>query len=94
MEPGVLSELRILASADFDSASLLTVILCGDSLGFVAADLAPLTSLGRPQFIGYRSSPGSAASDSACRVAALLHPWQCQQHGLPRSRSKGFSGLL
>jgi general secretion pathway protein A len=30
MEPGVLSELRILASADFDSASLLTVILCGD----------------------------------------------------------------
>jgi type II secretory pathway predicted ATPase ExeA len=30
MDPGVLSELRILASADFDSASLLTVILCGD----------------------------------------------------------------
>lgn len=30
MDPTVLSELRILASADFDSASLLTVILCGD----------------------------------------------------------------
>lgn len=30
MDPSVLSELRILASADFDSASLLTVILCGD----------------------------------------------------------------
>jgi type II secretory pathway predicted ATPase ExeA len=30
MDPNVLSELRILASADFDSASLLTVILCGD----------------------------------------------------------------
>ena len=30
MDPSVLSELRILASADFDSTSLLTVILCGD----------------------------------------------------------------
>jgi hypothetical protein len=30
MDPGVLSELRILASADFDATSLLTVILCGD----------------------------------------------------------------
>jgi type II secretory pathway predicted ATPase ExeA len=30
MHPNVLSELRILASADFDSTSLLTVVLCGD----------------------------------------------------------------
>ena len=30
MDPCVLSELRILASSDFDSTSLLTVILCGD----------------------------------------------------------------
>jgi type II secretory pathway predicted ATPase ExeA len=30
MHPSVLSELRILASADFDATSLLTVILCGD----------------------------------------------------------------
>jgi type II secretory pathway predicted ATPase ExeA len=30
MDPCVLSELRILASADFDATSLLTVILCGD----------------------------------------------------------------
>jgi general secretion pathway protein A len=30
MNPSVLSELRILASADFDATSLLTVILCGD----------------------------------------------------------------
>ena len=30
MDPGVLSELRILASSDFDSTSLLTVILSGD----------------------------------------------------------------
>jgi type II secretory pathway predicted ATPase ExeA len=30
MHPIVLGELRILASADFDATSLLTVILCGD----------------------------------------------------------------
>jgi type II secretory pathway predicted ATPase ExeA len=30
MDPSVLSELRILVSSDFDSTSLLTVILCGD----------------------------------------------------------------
>jgi type II secretory pathway predicted ATPase ExeA len=30
MDPGVLSELRILASADFDATSLLTVVLAGD----------------------------------------------------------------
>jgi hypothetical protein len=30
MDPEVLSELRILASADFDATSLLTVVLCGD----------------------------------------------------------------
>ncbi|MCU0293849.1 MAG: ATP-binding protein [Thermoanaerobaculaceae bacterium] len=31
MHPLVVSELRLLASADFDSRSLLTVVLCGDS---------------------------------------------------------------
>jgi type II secretory pathway predicted ATPase ExeA len=30
MDPEVLSELRILSSADFDATSLLTVVLCGD----------------------------------------------------------------
>jgi type II secretory pathway predicted ATPase ExeA len=30
MPPAVLSELRILASTDFDSRSILTVVLCGD----------------------------------------------------------------
>jgi general secretion pathway protein A len=30
INPSVLSELRILASADFDATSLLTVVLCGD----------------------------------------------------------------
>lgn len=30
MEPGVLNELRILSSADFDATSLLTVVLSGD----------------------------------------------------------------
>ena len=31
MMPQVLGELRILASADFDARSLLTVVLCGDA---------------------------------------------------------------
>jgi len=31
MQPQVLAELRLLASTDFDSRSLLTVVLCGDS---------------------------------------------------------------
>jgi len=31
MQPAVLSELRLLSSVDFDSRSLLTVILCGDA---------------------------------------------------------------
>ncbi|MEO8185364.1 MAG: ATP-binding protein [Deltaproteobacteria bacterium] len=31
LHPPVLSELRLLASADFDSRSLLTIVLCGDS---------------------------------------------------------------
>lgn len=31
LAPNVLAELRILASADFDSRSILTVVLCGDS---------------------------------------------------------------
>ncbi len=30
MSPGVLGELRILSSADFDANSLLTVVLAGD----------------------------------------------------------------
>jgi type II secretory pathway predicted ATPase ExeA len=45
MEPSVLSELRILASSDFDSTSLLTVILCGDRRLFELLrheDLVPL----------------------------------------------------
>jgi general secretion pathway protein A len=45
MSPDVLSELRILSSADFDSTSLLTVVLCGDGR-FLALlrhqDLVPL----------------------------------------------------
>jgi general secretion pathway protein A len=48
MDPGVLSELRILASADFDSASLLTVILCGDSRLLELLRHQDLVPLGTP----------------------------------------------
>jgi general secretion pathway protein A len=47
MHPLVLSELRLLASADFDSRSLLTVVLCGDSRlrdQLKTADLLPVAS--------------------------------------------------
>jgi general secretion pathway protein A len=45
MVPQVLGELRILASADFDATSLLTVVLCGDGRlldHLRQADLVPL----------------------------------------------------
>ena len=47
MHPLVISELRLLASADFDSRSLLTVVLCGDSrlLGMLKTEeLLPVAS--------------------------------------------------
>jgi len=47
MPPAVLSELRILSSSDFDSRSLLTVVLCGDhrlTQYFRRDDLLPIAS--------------------------------------------------
>lgn len=47
MPPAVLAELRILASTDFDSRSLLTVVLCGDgrlTRQFRHDDLLPIAS--------------------------------------------------
>jgi type II secretory pathway predicted ATPase ExeA len=47
MQPAVLAELRLLASMDFDSRSLLTVVLCGDSrlMGQLKTDeLLPIAS--------------------------------------------------
>ena len=47
MHSPVLAELRLLQSADFDSRSLLTVILCGDmrlSESFLHPDLLPIAS--------------------------------------------------
>jgi general secretion pathway protein A len=45
--PGVLAELRILAATDFDSRSILTVVLCGDSRlieRFRSDDMLPIAS--------------------------------------------------
>ena len=47
MPPSVLSELRILASTDFDSRAILTVVLCGDGRltnHFRRAELLPVAS--------------------------------------------------
>jgi type II secretory pathway predicted ATPase ExeA len=47
MPPAVLAELRILASTDFDSRSILTVVLCGDgrlTRQFRHDDLLPIAS--------------------------------------------------
>jgi type II secretory pathway predicted ATPase ExeA len=47
MPAGVLAELRILASTDFDSRSILTVVLCGDNRltqKFRQEDLLPIAS--------------------------------------------------
>lgn len=47
MPPSVLSELRILASTDFDSRAILTVVLCGDTRltnHFRRAELLPVAS--------------------------------------------------
>jgi len=47
MPPAVLSELRLLASTDFDSRSILTVVLCGDGRltnHFRRDDLLPIAS--------------------------------------------------
>jgi type II secretory pathway predicted ATPase ExeA len=54
MVPEVLSELRLLASANFDSTSYLTAVLCGDSRLvelFRHADLVPLGSRIRTRLV-------------------------------------------
>jgi general secretion pathway protein A len=54
MNPAVLAELRLLASADFDSRNLLTVVLCGDSRlldQLRTADLLPVASRVRARLI-------------------------------------------
>ena len=54
MDPTVLSELRILASSDFDSTSLLTVILSGDGRLLELLrheDLIPLGTRIRPRLV-------------------------------------------
>ena len=54
MVPEVLSELRLLASADFDSTSYLTTVLCGDTRlteRFRHADLVPLGSRIRTRLV-------------------------------------------
>jgi len=54
MKPDVLSELRLLASAQFDSTTYLTVVLCGDNrlhALFRQDDLVPLASRIRTRLV-------------------------------------------
>jgi general secretion pathway protein A len=54
MPTGVLAELRILASTDFDSRSILTVVLCGDgrlTQQFRHDDLLPIASRIRARLV-------------------------------------------
>ena len=73
MEPGVLSELRILASADFDSASLLTVILCWrrSVVGLAASPGPGSAGNAHPHAPGDRTGVTRRAADSSasCLVA-------------------------
>lgn len=63
MVPEVLSELRLLASANFDSTSYLTAVLCGDGRLvelFRHTDLVPLGSRIRTRLgAGHPSRPGA-----------------------------------
>jgi type II secretory pathway predicted ATPase ExeA len=59
MDPSVLSELRILASSDFDSTSLLTVILSGDERLLELLRHEDLVPLGTRIRTRLRTEPGS-----------------------------------
>jgi general secretion pathway protein A len=65
MQPQVLSELRLLASKDFDSRSLLTVVLCGDKRlvdKFRSDELLPLGSRIRNRLVLEYATPEELAA--------------------------------
>jgi type II secretory pathway predicted ATPase ExeA len=65
MTPAVLSELRLLSSKDFDSRSLLSVVLAGDKRlpeKFRSADLLPLGSRIRTRLLLDRATPDELAA--------------------------------
>lgn len=62
MQPPVLNELRLLASADFDSRAILAIVLCGDQrLGdmFRSEELMPLGSRIRYRLVLEPAEPGT-----------------------------------
>lgn len=82
MLPQVLSELRLLASKDFDSRSLLSVVLCGDRRlpdKFRSPDLLPLSSRIRTRLVIEHASPDELAAclrhvTAAAGNASLMTP--------------------
>lgn len=86
MAPAILSELRLLATAAFDSASYLTVILCGDDRLpelFRHEDLLPLASrirtrlvmdyADREQLLEMLQHVINAAGNPALMTESLIH---------------------
>jgi type II secretory pathway predicted ATPase ExeA len=74
MQPAVLSELRLLSSVDFDSRSLLTVILCGDGRlteKLSSSELAPVQSRIRVRLCMEHTPPPQLA--------------ECLQHALEQA---------
>ncbi len=69
MPAGVLAELRILASTDFDSRSILTVVLCGDGRlteQFRSDELLPSPAASAP------GSPSTTSSPRSCSIGSAM----------------------
>jgi len=66
MNSEVLGELRLLASADFDAAALLTVVLCGDGRLPERLRQADLVPLGRGSARGLVTEPPRATNSPNC----------------------------
>ena len=108
MSPDVLSELRILSSADFDATSLLTVVLSGDGRLpelLRHEDLVPLGTRIRTRLVTDAASRGTARALEACagegrqcdlddgRAHGDVGRTQCRQLSPAHGHGRGASGL-
>ena len=88
MEPEVLSELRLLASANFDSRSILTVVLAGDS------QLIELLRLPKLIPLGSRIRARLSFEYATPKQLAELLGHLLTQAGNPRLMTPGLMGAL
>jgi type II secretory pathway predicted ATPase ExeA len=107
MPPAVLAELRLLASTDFDSRNLLTVVLCGDSrlLGQLKTEeLLPVASrirarllldgLGVRDLVDMLRHVTERAGNSALLTPELMNTLAEHSAGLPRVLMQMADDLL